>query len=323
MIRDTRGRPLEYLRISMTDRCNLRCRYCMPKEYFDSKYQFLQRDAILSYEEITTIVDALLDLGLKKVRLTGGEPLIRKNVETLIEFLQPKVEVCMTTNGILLNEKAQDLWQSGLRNITISLDAVDQPTFQHMSDSKIDVNKILSGIELCLDMGFKLKLNTVIQRGINEHSTKDIIDLFSGRVDEIRFIEYMDVGETNGWNLHDVVTGSQIRKELGNLKKLENQDQSQVATKYELNGQIIGFIESVSKPFCSTCNRARLSADGHLYTCLFASKGNDLKSLLRMGANQNEISKAVKTIWSKRTDAYSEQRGEESKPKVEMSFIGG
>ncbi|DAC19405.1 MAG TPA: radical SAM protein, partial [Candidatus Poseidoniales archaeon] len=271
----------------------------------------------------TTIVDALLDLGLKKVRLTGGEPLIRKNVETLIEFLQPKVEVCMTTNGILLNEKAQDLWQSGLRNITISLDAVDQPTFQHMSDSKIDINKILSGIELCLDMGFKLKLNTVIQRGKNEHATKDIIDLFSGRVDEIRFIEYMDVGETNGWNLHDVVTGSQIRKKLGNLKKLENQDQSQVATKYELNGQIIGFIESVSKPFCSTCNRARLSADGHLYTCLFASKGNDLKSLLRMGANQNEISKAVKTIWSKRSDAYSEQRGEESKPKVEMSFIGG
>jgi cyclic pyranopterin phosphate synthase len=323
MIRDTRGRPLEYLRISMTDRCNLRCRYCMPKEYFDSKYQFLQRDAILSYEEITTIVDALLDLGLKKVRLTGGEPLIRKNVETLIEFLQPKVEVCMTTNGILLNEKAQDLWQSGLRNITISLDAIDQPTFQHMSDSKIDVNKILSGIDLCLDMGFRLKLNTVIQRGINEHAIKDIIDLFSGRVDEIRFIEYMDVGETNGWNLHDVVTGSQIRKELGNLKKLENQDQSQVATKYELDGQIIGFIESVSKPFCSTCNRARLSADGHLYTCLFASKGNDLKSLLRMGANQNEINRAVKTIWSKRTDAYSEQRGEESKPKVEMSFIGG
>ena len=323
MIRDMRGRPLEYLRISMTDRCNLRCRYCMPKEYFDSKYQFLQRDAILSYEEITTIVDALLDLGLKKVRLTGGEPLIRKNVETLIKFLQPKVEVCMTTNGILLNEKAQDLWQSGLRNITISLDAVNQSTFQYMSDSKIDVNKILSGIDLCLDMGFNLKLNTVIQKGINEHAIKEIIDLFSGLVDEIRFIEYMDVGETNGWNLHDVVTGSQIRKELGNLKKLENQDQSQVATKYELNGQIIGFIESVSKPFCSTCNRARLSADGHLYTCLFASKGNDLKSLLRMGANQNEISKAVKSIWSKRTDAYSEQRGEESKPKVEMSFIGG
>ena len=162
MIRDTRGRPLEYLRISMTDRCNLRCRYCMPKEYFDSKYQFLQRDAILSYEEITTIVDALLSLGLKKVRLTGGEPLIRRNVETLIQFLQPKVEVCMTTNGILLNEKAQDLWQSGLRNITISLDAVDQATFQHMSDSKIDVNKILSGIELCLSMGFRLKLNTCL-----------------------------------------------------------------------------------------------------------------------------------------------------------------
>ncbi|DAC14807.1 MAG TPA: GTP 3',8-cyclase MoaA [Candidatus Poseidoniales archaeon] len=323
MIRDTRGRPLEYLRISMTDRCNLRCRYCMPKEYFDSKYQFLQRDAILSYEEITTIVDALLSLGLKKVRLTGGEPLIRRNVETLIRFLQPKVEVCMTTNGILLNEKAQDLWQSGLRNITISLDAVDQATFQHMSDSKIDVNKILSGIELCLSMGFRLKLNTVIQKRINEHAVNDIIDLFSGRVDEIRFIEYMDVGETNGWNLHDVVTGSEIRKKLGNLKKLENQDQSQVATKYELDGQIIGFIESVSKPFCSTCNRARLSADGNLYTCLFASKGNDLKSLLRMGANQGEIRKAVETIWSKRTDAYSEQRGEESKPKVEMSFIGG
>ena len=306
----------------MTDRCNLRCRYCMPKEFFDSKYQFLQRDAILSYEEITTIVDALLDIGLKKVRLTGGEPLIRKNVETLIEFLQPKVEVCMTTNGILLNEKAQDLWQSGLRNITISLDAVDQPTFQHMSDSKIDVNKILSGIELCLDMGYKLKLNTVIQRGINEHATKDIIDLFSGRVDEIRFIEYMDVGETNGWNLHDVVTGSQIRKELGNLKKLENQDQSQVATKYELNGQIIGFIESVSNPFALPA----IGQDSPLmdiYTPAFASKGNDLKSLLRMGANQNEISKAIKTIWSKRTDAYSEQRGEESKPKVEMSFIGG
>jgi len=166
-------------------------------------------------------------------------------------------------------------------------------------------------------------LNTVIQKRINEHAVKDIIDLFSGRVDEIRFIEYMDVGETNGWNLHDVVTGSEIRKKLGDLKKLENQDQSQVATKYELDGQIIGFIESVSKPFCSTCNRARLSADGNLYTCLFASKGNDLKSLLRMGANQGEIRKAVETIWSKRTDAYSEQRGEESKPKVEMSFIGG
>ena len=323
MVEDTRGRPLRDLRISLTDRCNMRCRYCMPREHFTENHEFLNKTEILSYEEIASIVNSLVPLGLEKVRLTGGEPLLRRDIDKLVKQLPSELDLALTTNGLLLERYAEILFDSGLDRVTVSLDAIDEETFQKMGDTKESPSKVLKGIEKALSVGLKVKVNSVIRKGVNTHSIKEISDYFINSDVIVRFIEYMDVGETNSWNLDEVVSGEEMRKILEPLYTIEQNYTGEVANRYSRGSQELGFIESVSKPFCHSCNRARLSADGKIYTCLFASKGNDLKSLLRMGASDEDIRIAISSIWKNRDDAYSENRGKMEHSKVEMSYIGG
>lgn len=322
MVTDALNRPLRDLRISLTDRCNMRCRYCMPKEHFDN-HQFLDKFEILTYEELSLVVESLVPLGLTKVRLTGGEPLLRRDVCSFIEMLPKNLDIAMTTNGILLEKYAEDLAKSGLNRVTVSLDALDTETFQAMGDTKEKPETVLRGIEAARMAGLKVKVNTVIRAGYNEHSIEKIADRFVGTDVIVRYIEFMDVGETNSWNNDEVITGEMMRKMLDSIVPIDANHQGEVANRYMRGSQELGFIESVSKPFCGDCNRARISADGSLYTCLFASQGNDLKSILRMGASKEQIAEAVRSIWSKRDDAYSQNRGLNVDAKVEMSFIGG
>ena len=322
MVTDALNRPLRDLRISLTDRCNMRCRYCMPREHFDS-HDFLAKEEILSYEELTTVVESLIPLGLTKVRLTGGEPLLRRDVCSFIEMLPKELDLAMTTNGILLERFAADLAASGLNRVTVSLDALDVETFQAMGDTDETPETVLRGIEAARMAGLTVKVNTVIRAGYNEHSVEKVAERFVGTDVVVRYIEFMDVGETNSWNNDEVITGEMMRAMLENLQPVKQNHVGEVANRYMRGNQEIGFIESVSKPFCGDCNRARISADGSLYTCLFASKGNDLKSLRRMGATKEQIADAVRSIWSIRDDAYSQNRGNQVQEKVEMSFIGG
>ena len=322
MVTDALNRPLRDLRISLTDRCNMRCRYCMPKEHFDN-HQFLDKFEILTYEELSLVVESLVPLGLTKVRLTGGEPLLRRDVCSFIEMLPKNLDIAMTTNGILLEKYAEDLAKSGLNRVTVSLDALDTETFQAMGDTKEKPETVLRGIEAARMAGLKVKVNTVIRAGYNEHSIEKIADRFVGTDVIVRYIEFMDVGETNSWNNDEVITGEMMRKMLDSIVPIDANHRGEVANRYMRGSQELGFIESVSKPFCGDCNRARISADGSLYTCLFASQGNDLKSILRMGASKEQIAEAVRSIWAKRDDAYSQNRGLNVDSKVEMSFIGG
>ena len=322
MVTDALNRPLRDLRISLTDRCNMRCRYCMPREHFDS-HDFLAKEEILSYEELTTVVESLIPLGLTKVRLTGGEPLLRRDVCSFIEMLPKELDLAMTTNGILLERFAADLAAAGLNRVTVSLDALDVETFQAMGDTNETPETVLRGIEAARMAGLRVKVNTVIRAGYNEHSVEKVAERFVGTDVVVRYIEFMDVGETNSWNNDEVITGEMMRAMLENLQPVKQNHVGEVANRYMRGNQEIGFIESVSKPFCGDCNRARISADGSLYTCLFASKGNDLKALLRMGATKEQIADAVRSIWSVRDDAYSQNRGNQVQEKVEMSFIGG
>ena len=322
MVTDALNRPLRDLRISLTDRCNMRCRYCMPREHFDS-HEFLAKEEILSYEELTTIVEALVPLGLQKIRLTGGEPLLRRDICSLIEMLPQNLDLAMTTNGLLLERYAVDLAKAGLKRVTVSLDALDTETFQAMGDTQETPETVLRGIEAARMAGLQVKVNTVIRAGYNEHSVQKIAERFVGTNVIVRYIEFMDVGETNSWHTEEVITGEMMRKMLENVKPIKPNHVGEVANRYIRGTQEIGFIESVSKPFCGDCNRARISADGSLYTCLFAPRGSDLKSILRMGASKQQIADAVRSIWSARDDAYSENRGKAVDEKVEMSFIGG
>lgn len=322
MVTDALNRPLRDLRISLTDRCNMRCRYCMPREHFDS-HDFLAKEEILSYEELTTVIESLIPLGLTKVRLTGGEPLLRRDVCSFIEMLPKELDLAMTTNGILLERFATDLAAAGLNRVTVSLDALDVETFQAMGDTDETPETVLRGIEAARMAGLTVKVNTVIRAGYNEHSVGKVAERFVGTDVVVRYIEFMDVGETNSWNNNEVITGEMMRAMLENLQPVKPNHVGEVANRYMRGNQEIGFIESVSKPFCGDCNRARISADGSLYTCLFASKGNDLKALLRMGATKEQIAEAVRSIWSIRDDAYSQNRGNQVQEKVEMSFIGG
>lgn len=294
----------------------------MPREHFKS-HEFLEKDQILSYEELILIVESMIPLGLTKVRLTGGEPLLRKDVCSFIEMLPQHLDIAMTTNGILLERYAQRLRDAGLNRVTVSLDALDIETFQAMGDTSEKPETVLRGIEAARLVGLSVKVNTVIRAGYNEHSIEKISDRFLGTDVVVRFIEFMDVGATNSWDDLDVITGEMMRTMLSDLEEVDANHVGEVANRYKRGNQEIGFIESISKPFCGDCNRARISADGSLYTCLFTSKGNDLKSLIRMNATKDNLADAITNIWSKRDDAYSQNRGKIETEKVEMSFIGG
>ena len=329
---DRLGRPLRDLRISVTDRCNFRCRYCMPRERFGEDHTFLPRRAYLSFEEIEKVVTACRPLGLEKVRITGGEPLLRPDLHDLISRVSSTgVEVALTTNASLLSGQAPRLADAGLDRVTVSLDALDPKIHSQMTDSSIPVEVVLGGIDAALEAGLSpVKVNCVVQRGVNETEVAPLVRRFKGTGVTVRFIEYMDVGRTNGWQLGQVVSSTDLLgylQEEFELEPVESSRPSDVARRWahsDGSGEI-GFISSVSEPFCGDCVRARLSADGRLHTCLFASGGHDLRAIIHNGANGEALSEAVAAIWSRRDDRYSEVRSEETSalPRVEMSYIGG
>ena len=330
---DTLGRPLHDLRISVTDRCNFRCVYCMPKEVFGKDFQFLPRAEILTFEEIERLVRIFVGLGVQKIRLTGGEPLVRRDLERLVEKLAAlgDLDLTLTTNGSLLAQKANALAAAGLKRITVSLDSLDDATFRAMNDVDFPVAKVLAGIEAAHGAGLApIKINMVTKRGVNESSIVPMARYFKGTGMTLRFIEFMDVGSTNGWRLDDVVPAREIVAMIDHempLEPVQSGYRGEVAARYRYKdgGGEIGVISSVTQPFCADCTRARLSADGALYTCLFATQGHDLRALLRNGASDEEISSAIAAVWTERTDRYSDLRSEQTAGlhKIEMSFIGG
>ena len=330
---DTLGRPLHDLRISVTDRCNFRCVYCMPKEVFGKDFQFLPRAEILTFEEIERLVRIFVSLGVQKIRLTGGEPLVRRDLERLVEMLAKlgDLDLTLTTNGSLLSQKARALAAAGLRRVTVSLDSLDDATFKRMNDADFPVAKVLAGIEAAHAAGLApIKINMVTKRGVNETSIVPMARYFKGTGMTLRFIEFMDVGSTNGWRLDDVIPAREIVAMIDREMPLEPVGagyRGEVAARYRYkdgSGEI-GVISSVTQPFCVDCTRARLSADGALYTCLFATQGHDLRALLRNGSSDDEITSAVAALWTERTDRYSDLRSEQTAGfhKIEMSFIGG
>jgi cyclic pyranopterin phosphate synthase len=329
---DTLGRPLETLRVSITDRCNFRCVYCMPKDVFGRDHAFLERRELLSFEEIARVVGVFAGLGIRTVRITGGEPLVRRDVEQLVEQLAeiPELELALTTNGALLAQKAEALARAGLDRITVSLDSVDDATFRALNDVDFPVERVFEGIDAAAAAGLPVKVNAVVKRGVNDAGIVALAERFRGSGHVLRFIEYMDVGHTNGWRLDDVVPAAEIVNRIGAVWPLDpvtpaRPDETARRWRYRDGAGEIGVIASVTEPFCGGCSRARLSAEGQLYTCLFALKGHDLRGPLRAGASDGELAGRLREVWSRRTDRYSELRtaGTASLPKVEMSYIGG
>lgn len=332
---DSLQRPLRDLRISVTDRCNFRCVYCMPKEVFGPGFQFLPRAELLSFEEIARLARVFVAQGVEKIRLTGGEPLLRRDLERLVGMLAPLdglQDLTLTTNGSLLTPaKARALQAAGLRRITISLDSLDDAVFQRMNDVGTPVSSILAAIGAAADAGLApIKIDMVVKRGLNEDSIVDMARRFRGSGHIVRFIEYMDVGNSNGWRMDDVVSAAEVVQRINDVWPLQPADPNyfgEVAARwrYRDGGGEIGVIASVTQPFCRTCTRARLSAEGRLYTCLFAAEGHDFRTLLRQGATDEELTGALGGIWRRRGDRYSEIRTAltSSRPKVEMSHIGG
>jgi len=332
---DAFGRALRDLRISVTDRCNFRCTYCMPKEIFGASYQFLDRKELLSFEELERLARLFVGLGVRKLRLTGGEPLVRREIEKLVGMLAaiPGVEdLSLTTNGSLLTRRrAQALKDAGLKRITVSLDALEDETFKAINDVDFPVGKVLDAIDNAAAVGLSpVKVNMVVKRGVNEHSALPMARHFRGTGHIVRFIEFMDVGTTNGWRLDDVVPAQEMVNAIDAeypLDPIEPNYPGEVANRwrYRDGGGEIGVIASVTQPFCGSCTRARLSAEGALHTCLFAGGGHDLRALLRRGDSDEAIERALATLWRRRDDRYSELRTSETValPKVEMSYIGG
>ena len=335
--RDTLGRPLRDLRISVLDRCNFRCPYCMPETQYHADYQFLKRQELLSHEEIQRIASIAVGLGVTKLRLTGGEPLLDKTIPDLIARLSKLSGVddfALTTNGSLLAPIAQTLADAGLQRVTISLDSLDEETFRRMSGNRGDVTKVLQGIEAAEKAGLTpIKINVVVQRGVNDHQFLDLLEHFRGSGHIVRLIEFMDVGNRNGWRLDQVVPSKEIYQQIHKrwpLRAIDRSYHGEVANRYGyLDGQgEIGFISSITEPFCGACNRARLSADGVLYTCLFATTGTSLREPLRNGADDAELADILSRIWLQRADRYSELRRPEADEqpllnKVEMYRMGG
>jgi len=333
-IEDSRARALRDLRISVTDRCNFRCVYCMPRDVFDDDYEFLPHAQILTFEEIVRLARVFRSLGTGKIRLTGGEPLLRRGIAKLVAMLRealPGVDLTLTTNGSALKAHAAALAAAGLDRVTVSLDSLDDATFRRMNDADFPVAKVLAGIDAAAAAGLTpVKVNMVVKRGVNDHQVVDMARHFRGTGHIVRFIEFMDVGSTNGWRMDDVIPSAEVVRRIAAHFPLEPADANyagEVAGRWRyLDGAgEIGVISSVTEAFCSTCTRARLSTDGQLYTCLFAQRGYDLKGLLRGGSDDGAIADAVDAIWRRREDRYSELRTAETAKarKVEMSFIGG
>ena len=349
LLSDTRGRPLRDLRISVTDRCNFRCNYCMPKEIFDKDYQYLPHKSLLSFEEITRVAKVFVSHGVQKIRLTGGEPLLRKNLESLIEQLSQlrtveglPLDLTLTTNGSLLARKAALLKAAGLQRVTVSLDGLDDAVFRRMNDVDFPVADVLEGIEAAQAAGLQsIKINMVVKRGTNEHEILPMVRRFKGSGITLRFIEYMDVGATNGWRMNEVMPSAEVIALIHAqmpLVQLDPSNPGETAERWgfanasgvhdETLGEI-GVISSVTQAFCGDCNRARLSTEGKLYLCLFASQGYDLRALLRAEASDADLTSAIGHIWQGRTDRYSELRSALAPDagtgarRVEMSYIGG
>lgn len=331
--RDRLSRPLANLRISVTDRCNFRCRYCMPKEVFGSDFAFLPRSEILSFEEIYRLARVFHRLGVRKFRLTGGEPLLRAELPVLIEMLAalPDSEVALTTNGALLGQQAGALAAAGLNRVTVSLDAVDDVVFHRINDVRFPVEDVLHGIAAAVEVGLvPIKVNAVIKKGVNDDHLVELAEHFKGSPAILRFIEFMDVGNTNGWRMDDVVSGAEMVERIQAvhpLEPIEPNHPGEVAKRwrYKDGEGEIGIITSVTRPFCGDCTRARLSADGRLFTCLFAAEGIDVRALLRSGSGDDALTELVSSIWSRRRDRYSELRAlaTPNRRRVEMSYIGG
>jgi cyclic pyranopterin phosphate synthase len=321
------------LRISVTDRCNFRCVYCMPREVFGRDYAFLDRAELLSFEEIARLVGVFRGLGLQKVRLTGGEPLLRRDLDRLVSMLSAYdgLDLTLTTNGSLLANHAVALQRAGLHRVTVSLDSLDNEVFQRMNDADFPVERVLQGIDAAAAVGLSpVKVNMVIKRGVNEDSLLPMVEHFRGTGHILRIIEFMDVGQTNGWRMDDVVPAREILQRIEArypLQPLEANYPGEVARRWRFqDGQgELGVIASVTQPFCRGCTRARLSAEGKLYTCLFAGQGHDLRMPLRQGEGETELAERIRSVWAARQDAYSELRSAATPglPKIEMSYIGG
>ena len=333
LLADSLGRSLRDLRVSVTDRCNFRCVYCMPKDVFGRDYPFLSHADLLTFEEIARLARLFKAHGIEKIRLTGGEPLLRRNLERLVEMLAAigGLDLTLTTNGALLAKKARELKAAGLNRVTVSLDAIDDDIFRAMNDADFPVAKVLEGIDAAAEAGLEpIKINMVVKRGMNEQEILPMARRFKGSGHVLRFIEYMDVGHTNGWRLDDVVPSAEVLRIIGADLPLEPVDPNyagEVAERWRYadgSGEI-GVISSVTQAFCRDCTRARLSTEGKLYTCLFATQGFDLRALLRNGNSDERISDHIASIWLQRGDRYSEIRSEQTSalPKIEMSYIGG
>jgi GTP 3',8-cyclase len=329
---DTLGREMRDLRISVTDRCNFRCTYCMPREVFDAGYRFLPHDAILGFEEIARLARVFVGLGVQKIRLTGGEPLVRRHLHRLVEMLAGLgVEITLTTNGSLLASQADALKKAGLNRVTVSLDSLDDVTFRAMNDSDFPVASVIEGIEAaaCAGLG-PVKINMVVKRGVNDQGIVQMAERWRGTGHIIRFIEFMDVGSTNGWRMDDVVPSAEVIRNISQKWPLEPLDANypgEVAERWRYvdGAGEVGVISSVTQAFCSSCTRMRLSTEGSLFTCLFAQAGHDLKRLVRGGASDDVLRNEIAAVWQRRADRYSEVRTSQTSPlkKVEMSYIGG
>jgi len=336
-VADLLGRPVRDLRISVTDRCQFRCTYCMPREVFGRDFAFLPRDQLLTFEELTRVTRIFAGLGVRKLRLTGGEPLLRRDLDKLVAMLagiDSIQDIALTTNGALLAQKAKALAAAGLRRVTVSLDSLDDATFMTLNDAHFPVARVLEAIAAAADAGLApVKVNMVVRRGVNEQSILPMAAHFRHSGHVLRFIEYMDVGTTNGWRLDDVIPAAEIIAQVGGQWPIEPVAPTypgEVASRYRYwdGAGEIGVIASVTQPFCRGCTRVRLSADGQLYTCLFAAAGHDLRGPLRSGASDQALREQITAVWARRTDRYSEQRTRRTRqqpvrPKVEMSRIGG
>ncbi|WP_138495750.1 GTP 3',8-cyclase MoaA [Paenibacillus pinistramenti] len=335
-VHDLYNRPLRDLRISVTDRCNFRCRYCMPAEIFGPDYPFLPKDKVLSFEEIARTAAIFAELGVTKLRITGGEPLLRKDLPALIQMLKPIPgikDIALTTNGVLLPKFAAELKEAGIGRVNVSLDSLNDKTFRYMNGNRSSVQAVLDGIEAAAEAGLQVKVNMVVQKGVNDQDILDMAAYFRARRHILRFIEFMDVGNSNGWRLDDVVTKQQILELIHKETPIEPAEplyKGEVASRFRYTdtGEELGVISSVSDAFCSNCTRARISAEGMLYTCLFAAKGYDLRDKLRSDMTDKEILQYAADIWQGRNDRYSDERrnstsNSSNPPKVEMSHIGG